>query len=97
MSTPRPTECSTCGASIAFAYNPADTGSHDLTPRELDVLRLAGKGLTRAEIGSQLVISHHTVRNHMVRVGAKLGARNRTHAVVIALRAGVIRLEDISS
>jgi two-component system NarL family response regulator len=65
-----------------------------LSPRERDVLRLVSQGLTNREIAAELDISWGMVRQHMIRVRVKLGARNTTHAVVIALRAGVIRLDE---
>ncbi|HIT75358.1 MAG TPA: response regulator transcription factor [Candidatus Avipropionibacterium avicola] len=52
--------------------------------RELDVLELVAEGLTNAEVAARLVIGTETVRTHVAKVIAKLGARDRTHAVVIA-------------
>jgi DNA-binding NarL/FixJ family response regulator len=57
---------------------PAPTGDDGgLSPRELDVVKLAAKGLTNAEIAAQLFISIGTVKTHLGSVQTKLGARNR--------------------
>jgi DNA-binding NarL/FixJ family response regulator len=61
----------------------------DLTPRELDVLRLMAKGTTNQEIGQVLGISHETTRKHVTRIIDKLGARNRTHAAIISNHAAI--------
>ena len=52
--------------------------------RELEVLELVAEGLTNAEVAGRLVIGTETVRTHVANVIAKLGARDRTNAVVIA-------------
>jgi two-component system NarL family response regulator len=72
----------------------ADVDPFGLTPRERDVLRLVSQGVTNREIAAALGISWGMVRQHMIRVRVKLGAMNSTHAVVIALRAGIIRLDE---
>jgi DNA-binding NarL/FixJ family response regulator len=57
---------------------PAPTGDDGgLSPRELDVVKLAARGLTNAEIATQLFISVGTVKTHLGSVQGKLGARNR--------------------
>jgi DNA-binding NarL/FixJ family response regulator len=61
----------------------------DLTPRELDVLRLMASGATNQEIGQALGISHETTRKHVTRIIDKLGARNRTHASIISNHAAI--------
>ena len=57
-----------------------------LTPRELAVLRLTAMGKPDKEVAKQLELGEETVRTHMKKAQAKLGARNRTHAVAEALR-----------
>ena len=57
-----------------------------LTPRELAVLRLTAMGKPDKEVANQLALGDETVRTHMKKAQAKLGARNRTHAVAEALR-----------
>lgn len=61
-----------------------------LTPREAEVLRLGADGATSEEIASALHLTEHTVKSHLKRIQGKLGARNRTQAVAVALRSGLI-------
>lgn len=64
-----------------------------LTDRELDVLRLAARGLTNRAIGRELSISHRTVQGHLQSIYGKLGVNSRTEAVTEALRRGWIVVE----
>jgi DNA-binding NarL/FixJ family response regulator len=61
-----------------------------LTPRELEVLRLMAQGMENAEIARDLVISTSTARNHVASILAKLQMHNRIQAAVYAVRHGVI-------
>jgi len=63
-----------------------------LTPRETDVLRLIGAGNANKEIGAQLGLTEETVKSHVRNILAKLDANDRTHAVTIALKRGIIEL-----
>ena len=67
-----------------------------LTQRELEVLKLAAKGMTNREIGHELTISVRTVQVHLSNVFGKLGVGSRTEAVLYALRRGWLTLEDTS-
>jgi DNA-binding NarL/FixJ family response regulator len=71
----------------------AERISHSsLSPREVEVLQFVAKGLTNKEIGSILFISDKTARNHVISLMAKLEAKDRTEAVTIAIRKGLIRV-----
>ena len=60
-----------------------------LTSREADVLRLIGLGRSNREIGRELSLSEHTVKNHVRAVFKKLGVRTRTSAAMVAFRQGL--------
>ena len=64
----------------------------DLTPREIDVLRLLAEGLANRDIANRLGISEHTIKFHIRSVMAKLGAATRTEAVTRGFRTGLIEL-----
>jgi DNA-binding NarL/FixJ family response regulator len=64
----------------------------DLTTREIDVLRLIATGNANKEIAAQLSIVEETVKSHISNIMAKLGANDRTHAVTIGLKRGIIEL-----
>jgi DNA-binding NarL/FixJ family response regulator len=65
----------------------------ELTHRELEVLRLVGRGLSNEEIAAQLVIGEGTVKTHVGRIFDKLGVRDRPAAIVFAFDHGVVRAE----
>lgn len=62
----------------------------DLTPREIEILRLAAEGLANAVIAERLYLSVNTVRNHIQNAIAKLDAHSKLEAVAIAVREGII-------
>ncbi|MBM3142873.1 MAG: response regulator transcription factor [Chloroflexi bacterium] len=64
--------------------------------RELEVLKLAGEGLTNKEIAKRLFVSERTVQSHFSAIFDKLRARSRTEAVVLALRDGLIADDSLS-
>ena len=67
-------------------------GDDDLTARELDVLRLIRDGYRNKQIADQLTISENTVNFHIKNLMDKLQANDRTHAVTIALRRGMLQI-----
>src|SRR5215467_10630378 len=67
-------------------------GEEDLTSRELDVLRLIRDGHRNKQIADHLGIAETTVNFHIKNLVEKLGANERTHAVTIALRRGLLQI-----
>lgn len=66
--------------------------AESLTPRELQVLRLAAAGLANKQIAARLGVSEHTVKFHLASLMGKLGAGSRTEAVTAGIRQGLILL-----
>jgi len=62
----------------------------ELTEREREVLGLVADGLSNAAIAERLVVSVHTVRNHVANLSAKLGAHSKLEALSIAVREGLL-------
>jgi DNA-binding NarL/FixJ family response regulator len=76
--------------SAAEATAPTDAALHQLTPREREVLSLVGRGCSNLDIAEALVLSPLTVKTHLARLFAKLGARDRAQLVVVAYESGLV-------
>jgi DNA-binding NarL/FixJ family response regulator len=74
---------------LQLASHAGETG---LSAREIEVLSLVAAGQSNKIIAAQLFISEATVKGHVKSIFAKLGANDRTHAVTLALRRGIIQL-----
>lgn len=74
----------------SVAEEPVAVAVDDLTPRELDVLRLMAKGRSNSEIADELVISGVTVKSHIGRIFLKLRLRDRAAAIVYAYQHGIV-------
>jgi DNA-binding NarL/FixJ family response regulator len=73
----------------------ADHATDDgLTPREIDVLRLIASGNANKVIAGELSITEETVKSHVTNILSKLCANDRTHAVTIGLKRGIIQLSS---
>lgn len=66
------------------------TAETPLTPRELEVLQLLGRGLDPTSIAGELGLSIHTARGHVKRILAKLGAHSQLEAVIVAVQLGLL-------
>jgi DNA-binding NarL/FixJ family response regulator len=92
VAVPGPVDLSADPAPVARAVPVADVGGQErtLSAREVQVLALAADGLSNPEIARELGLSALTVKSHLARMTRRLGARDRAHLVLLALRAGVI-------
>ncbi len=81
------------GAAAGWGLAGAEPPEHEaLTPRELEVFELVGKGLSNRDIAGVLGISAHTAKFHVGQILAKVGAATRAEAVSFGLRLGLIGL-----
>jgi DNA-binding NarL/FixJ family response regulator len=75
------------GITVTPTSRPED--DHDLTAREVEVLRLLAAGLTNKDIAERLVLSHRTVQAHLYRIFSKLDVTTRSAATRYALERGL--------
>ncbi len=81
-------------------YIPPDVGAKlvqrmsnpELSDRELEVLRLMAQGMSNLDIGTALTIGESTVKSHVNRILSKLGVNDRTQAVIVAVKRGIVSL-----
>jgi two-component system NarL family response regulator len=69
-------------------------GRSPISNRELEILQWVARGMKNREIADRLSISEFTVRNHVISLLEKLGVRDRTEATAVAVRQGLVRLEE---
>ena len=80
---------------VASVMGAQDFIPEQLSVREREVLLLAAKGLSSKEVAKQLFISERTVQTHLASIYDKLGSRNKTEALLLALKYGVVTLEEL--
>jgi DNA-binding NarL/FixJ family response regulator len=69
--------------------------SDNLNEREIEIIKLAAKGMGNKEIAHELKISRHTVGSHFFDIFRKLGVESRTEAVLCALKDGILSMDDV--
>lgn len=79
-------------AHVTEQAQPTGLDAYQLTEREQEVLRLMARGLSNAEIATELILGVQTIKTHVANLLAKLGARDRTQAVIQAYESGFVPL-----
>jgi DNA-binding NarL/FixJ family response regulator len=69
---------------------PRRHGSGDLTEQEVRILKLMAEGMSNSEVAEALSVSRNTVKTHVHNIFAKLGVTDRTQAVILAMRKGMV-------
>ncbi|MDR2529829.1 MAG: response regulator transcription factor [Synergistaceae bacterium] len=80
---------------VASVMGERDFDPEQLSVREREVLVLAAKGLSSKEVAAKLFISERTVQTHLASIYDKLGSRNKTEALLLSLKYGVLTLEEL--
>ena len=80
---------------VASVMEESDFEPETLSAREREVLLLAARGLSSKEVAKRLFISERTVQTHLASIYDKLGSKNKTEALLLALKYGVVTLEEI--
>ena len=80
---------------VASVMGERDFDPEQLSTREREVLVLAAKGLSSKEVAAKLFISERTVQTHLASIYDKLGSKNKTEALLLALKYGVVTLEEL--
>lgn len=81
---------------LRYPVKPVSLGDGEkLTIRELEILRLAARGMSNRDIALKLNISLRTVKGYLVDIFTKLNVSSRTEAIITALRSGIINLNDL--
>lgn len=81
------------GGSGSTGRSAPESGGRRITKREAEVLQLIADGCSTTEVAAKLYISQKTVKNHLASIYQKLDARDRTQAVLRAVRQGIVTLE----
>ena len=92
MSTDTDVSPHVAASMLAEAQGMTDDGGSAVSKREIEVLQLIADGCSTPEVAEKLFISQKTVKNHLASIYAKLDARDRTQAVLQAVRMGIVRL-----
>jgi len=80
---------------VASVMGERDFDPEQLSVREREVLVWAAKGLSSKEVAGKLFISERTVQTHLASIYDKLGSKNKTEALLLALKYGVVTLEEL--
>ena len=80
---------------VATSVGDRDFAPEPLSAREREVLILASKGFSSKEVAGKLFISERTVQTHLASIYDKLGAKNKTESLLLALKYGVVTLEEL--
>jgi DNA-binding NarL/FixJ family response regulator len=84
------------GTSIGQRQSEEPMDSSGLSERELDILKLAARGMSNQDIANHLYLSRRTIQSHLANIFHKIGVGSRTEAVLQALRRGWLGLDDLA-